>query len=223
MILQGSPLDYIFVFLGGVLISFTPCVYPLAPITVGYIGARSAGSKIKGFILSLIYVFGIAITYSVLGLIAALTGRLFGQIAVHPISHLIAGIIFIIFGMALLDVFNIFTPKVSLQNKIKLKGILSVLILGLVSGLVIGPCTAPALGAILVYIGSRQNIIYGITLMFTFAYGLGAVLILAGTFSGLLVNLPRSGPWLVRIKRVCGVILILAGGYFLIKARGLML
>ena len=223
MILQGNFLDYIFVFLGGVVMSFTPCVYPLLPVTVGYIGARSSGSKLRGFILSVIYVTGVAITYSVLGLIAALTGRLFGLIAVHPISHIIAGIVFIIFGIALLDVFNISLPEVSLQNRIKLTGFFSVFILGLVSGLVVGPCTAPALGAILIYIGSRQNIIYGMSLMFTFAYGVGTVLILAGTFSGLLVNLPKSGPWLVKIKKVCGLILILAGGYFLIKARSSML
>lgn len=223
MILQGNYLDYIFVFLGGVVMSFTPCVYPLLPVTVGYIGARSSGSKLRGFILSVIYVTGVAITYSVLGLIAALTGRLFGLIAVHPISHIIAGIVFIIFGIALLDVFNISLPEVSLQNRIKLSGFFSVFILGLVSGLVVGPCTAPALGAILIYIGSRQNIIYGMSLMFTFAYGVGTVLILAGTFSGLLVNLPKSGPWLVKIKKVCGLILILAGGYFLIKARSSML
>lgn len=223
MILQGNFLDYIFVFLGGVVMSFTPCVYPLLPVTVGYIGARSSGSKLRGFILSVIYVTGVAITYSVLGLIAALTGRLFGLIAVHPISHIIAGIVFIIFGIALLDVFNISLPEVSLQNRIKLSGFFSVFILGLVSGLVVGPCTAPALGAILIYIGSRQNIIYGMSLMFTFAYGVGTVLILAGTFSGLLVNLPKSGPWLVKIKKVCGLILILAGGYFLIKARSSML
>jgi len=223
MILHGNFLDYILVFFGGVVISFTPCVYPLLPVVIGYIGARSTGSKLRGFILSIIYVTGVAITYSVLGLIAALTGRLFGQIAVHPVSNLIAGNIFIFFGLAFLDVFKIFTPRVSLQEKVKVKGFLSVFILGLVSGLVVGPCTAPALGAVLVHIGSRQNIIYGMSLMFTFAYGAGTVLILAGTFSGLLVNLPKSGSWLTGVKKVCGVILILAGEYFLIKAGSLML
>jgi len=223
MTLQGNFLDYIFVFLGGAIISFTPCVYPLLPITVGYIGARSTGSKLRGFLLSLIYVTGIAITYSILGLIAALTGKLFGQIAAHPISHFIAGGIFIFFGLVLLDVFNLSVPRVPLQNKIKVKGFLSVFLLGLVSGLVVGPCTAPALGAILVHIGSRQNIIYGMSLMFAFAYGVGTVLILAGTFSGILINLPKSGSWLIKVKKACGIILILAGVYFLIKARSLML
>ena len=222
MILQGNFFDYIIVFFGGVLISFSPCVYPLMPITIGYIGARSIGSKTKGCILSLIYVLGIAITYSILGLIAALTGRLFGQIAAHPISHIVSGIIFIIFGISLLGVFNIPLPNASLQDKIKPKGFFSILILGLVSGLVISPCTAPILGSILLYIGTRQNIIYGMSLMFTFAYGVGAVLILAGTFSAVLINLPKSGLWLRKIKKVCGLILILAGIYFLMKIRSLM-
>jgi thiol:disulfide interchange protein DsbD len=214
--------DYIKAFLGGLLVSFTPCVYPLVPVVLGVIGAHSTESRLHGFFLSAIYVTGLAVTYSVLGLSAALSGRLFGEIATHPLSYLFTGIIFIAFGLAFLDMFHISLPISSLQVKIKPKGFLSVFFLGLVSGLVVGPCTAPALGAILVYISTRQNIIYGITLMFTFAYGLGTILILAGTFSAVLINLPKSGQWLIRIKQVCGIILILSGIYFFIKIRSVI-
>ena len=95
MNLLVSIVDYIKVFFGGVLVSFTPCAYPLVPVVLGVIGARSSGSKLKGFTLSLLYVTGLAITYSILGLIAALTGRLFGEIATHPASYLFSGFIFI--------------------------------------------------------------------------------------------------------------------------------
>ena len=89
---------------------------------------------------------------------------------------------------------------------------------GLVSGLVVGPCTAPALGAVLLYVGTRQNIIHGITLLFTFAYGVGIVLILTATVGGFLLDFSKSSVWLNRIKKLGGLILIGAGEYFLINA-----
>lgn len=211
-------LDLLTAFGAGILVSFSPCVYPLAPITLSFIGVQSSGSKLKGFILSCIYVLGIAITYSALGAIAALTGKLFGQIATHPLSYIIAANIFILFGLSFLGVFDIPAFGLYVQNKIKVNSVLSVFIFGIVSGLIVGPCTAPALGAILLYVAARQNLVYGMSLLFAFAYGVGTLLILTGTFSSLLLNLPKSGKWLIRIKIVCGLILIVAGEYFLIQA-----
>ena len=110
-----------------------------------------------------------------------------------------------------------------LQNKIERKGgYLSVFLLGLASGLVAGPCTAPALGAILVYVASRQNVVYGASLLFSFAYGMGFLLILTGTFGAFFLRLPKSGAWLTGIKKAGGFILIAAGEYFLIQAGRLM-
>lgn len=216
MSLVGNPLDFIIAFGAGVLVSFTPCVYPLIPITVGYIGAATGGSRRKGFVLSVIYALGIATTYSVLGLIASLTGKVFGQVAGNPWAYFIVANACIFFGLVLLDVFVIPFP-VFTAKKIEPKGIISVFLFGLLSGLVVGPCTAPALGAILVYVGSRQNLVYGMLLLFCFAYGMCTVLILAGTFSGVLVNLPKSGVWMSRIKKTCGFILILIGEFLLIQ------
>lgn len=218
MVLSGNSVDYLIVFSGGVLVSFSPCVFPLIPVTLGYIGAESQGSKFKSLLLSLVYVLGIAVTYSVLGLIAALTGRLFGQISVSPITQMVVGNIFILLGLSFFDIFNIPTFGFLVQNKIKIRNPWTVFLFGLVSGLVVGPCTAPALGAVLLYVGTRQNIIRGITLLFTFAYGVGTVLILTGTFGGFLLNLSKSPIWLNRIKKLGGLILIAAGEYFLINA-----
>jgi len=223
MNLQGSPLSFIGVFLGGVLVSFSPCVYPLVPITLGFIGVKAGSSRLKGLILSLVYVFGLAITYSILGLIASFTGRLFGQISSHPISFFIIGNACIIAGLSFFDVININFTGIRLQNKIKIKGdILSVFILGLASGLIAGPCTAPALGTILLYVATKQNIFYGASLLFVFAYGMGFLLILVGTFSSFFMNLSRSGIWLARLKKLSGFILLGIGEYFLIKAGRLM-
>jgi cytochrome c-type biogenesis protein len=223
MNLQGNPLSFISAFLGGVLMSFSPCVYPLVPITLGFIGVKAGSSRLKGLILSLIYVLGLAIAYSILGLIASLTGRLFGQISSHPISFFIIGNACIIAGLSFFDIINISFAGLCLQNKIKMRGdFFSAFLLGLASGLVAGPCTAPALGTILLYVATKQNIFYGASLLFIFAYGMGFLLILVGTFSAVFVNLSRSGIWLERLKKLSGFILLGIGEYFLIKAGRLM-
>jgi len=223
MNLQGNPLAFIGAFLGGVLVSFSPCVYPLVPITLGFIGVKAGSSRLRGLILSLIYVLGLAITYSILGLIASLTGRLFGQISSHPISFFIIGNACIIAGLSFFDIINISFRGVRLQNKIKMRGdFFSVFLLGLASGLVAGPCTAPALGTILLYVASKQNIFYGASLLFVFAYGMGFLLILVGTFSAVFANLSGSRIWLARLKKLSGFILLGIGEYFLIKAGSLM-
>ena len=189
----------------------------MIPITVGYIGASARGSRLKGFLLSIIYALGIATTYSTLGLIASLTGRVFGQLAGSPWVYFIVANACIFFGLVLLDVFRIPLPTFS-TRKIEPKGIISVFLFGLVSGLVVGPCTVPVLATILVYVSTKQNLLYGMLLLFCFAYGACTVLILAGTFSGFIVNLPKSGLWMNRIKKLYGLILIAVGEYFLIQA-----
>lgn len=208
-------LAYLFVFLGGISLSFTPCVYPLIPVTAGYIGIQAKGSKFKGLFLSFIYVTGIAITYSILGLFASLTGTLFGRISSHPLTFILAGIIIIIFGLSSLGVFAIYFPHLSRSLHFKKKGYFSVLLLGLTSGLIVSPCLIPALGAILVYLTTTKNILYSITLLMTFAYGMGLILILVGTFSSIMLYLPKSGKWLVCVERICAIILIGVGLYFI--------
>ena len=186
---------------------------------------RSEGfiRPLAGVYLSLVYVLGLAVTYSVLGLIAALSGKLFGQVSSHPLSFLIIGNVCILAGLSFFEVINIPFMGVRLQNKIERKGgYLSVFLLGLASGLIAGPCTAPALGAILVYVASRQNVVYGASLLFSFAYGMGFLLILTGTFGAFFLRLPKSEAWFAGIKKASGFILIAAGEYFLIQAGRLM-
>lgn len=206
---------YLRAFLSGVGLSFTPCVYPLIPIIVGYIGVTANTTKLRGFILSFSYVSGVAVTYSVLGLFASLTGKIFGQVLSHPIIYILAGIAIIIFGLSLLDVFVLSLPNLVKLPSIKKKDFLSAFFLGLVSGLMVSPCVTPMLGSILLYLATKKNILYGVTLLFTFAYGMGLVLIFAGTFSSILVRLPKSGKWSVYIKKLAALMLIGMGIYFL--------
>lgn len=223
MNLSGNIFDYVIVFWGGVLVSFSPCIYPVLPITASILaGLNAKGTKSRGFVISLVYVLGVAITYCALGVFAALTGKIFGQVQSNPILFLITGNVLILFSLALFDVIPMPGLGIDVQHKIKIRNLWMVLLLGMAAGLVIGPCMAPVLGTLLLYVGSRQNVFYGISLLFVFSYGVGASLILIGTFSSMLSSLPKSGAWLVWIKRICGIILLAIGEYFLIKAGRLM-
>ncbi|MFC1806994.1 protein-disulfide reductase DsbD family protein [Candidatus Omnitrophota bacterium] len=217
---EVSILSYLIVFLGGILASLTPCVYPLIPVTAAYIGANSSGSKRRGFVISLFYVLGLAIVYSFLGMFAALSGKLFGSISTNPWTYLIVGNIFLIFGLSMFDLFTIPMPAF-LQSKTpasRKRGIIGALIIGMSAGFVIGPCTAPALGAVLTYVASRGNVILGGSLLFTFAMGMGLLLMIVGTFAGFATTLPKSGKWMNIVKKVFGLILIICAEYFIILA-----
>jgi len=217
--MQGAPLvAYIAVFIGGIAVSFTPCVYPVIPITISYIGVASAGSKGKAFLLSLFYVLGMSFTYSILGAIAALTGSLFGQISTSPLVYFFIGNVCLVLGLSMLGVFELPLPGFLKAQKTfsKGKGIAATFLVGMASGLVVGPCTAAPLAVILSYVATRQNLIFGMTLLFVFAFGMGLLLIALGTFTGLLTSLPKAGAWLDKIKKAFGWILILLGEYFLI-------
>ncbi len=224
--LQGSVfLAILAAYLGGVLISFTPCTYPLIPVTIGFIGAQGPSSKLRGFFLSLSYVGGLALTYTILGGVAALSGRLFGQMQTTPWTYFIMANLCLIMGLSMLDVFSISLPvpqkltKLS-GNKNK-KSFLTSFLIGIVSGVVIGPCTAPALAVLLGYVAVKTNLLLGMSLLFVFALGMGTLLIIAGTFAGVVAALPQSGKWMTKIKLIFGLILIGAAEYFLYTAGAL--
>jgi thiol:disulfide interchange protein DsbD len=220
----GQVFSYLAAFISGVLLSFTPCIYPLIPITLGYIGAADT-SRRRAFVLSLSYVLGISVTYAVLGLIAALGGRFFGQILINPIFPLIVGLLCMFLGLYSMDIISIKLPKFLSSSKANINkrqpNAFFSFIIGITSGLVIGPCTAPVLGAILLIVAQRQNVFFGASLLFTFALGLGFVLLLVGTFAGLIKALPKAGNWMSVIKKIMGILLILVGVYFIIKSISL--
>jgi thiol:disulfide interchange protein DsbD len=219
--LSASPfLAYIAVFLSGVLTSFTPCVYPMIPITIAYIGGRSGESRLKGLFLSIFYVIGMAATYSALGAFAALTGKLFGAASTNPILYLVVANIFIFLGLSMLDVFTLPIPSflTSRQPGKKSGGYFGAFLVGLLAGTVAAPCTAPVLGVVLTFVAAKQNVIYGMTLLFIFSIGLGTLLIIVGTFAGLMSSMPKTGKWSVAIKKFFGWVMIGTGEFFLIQA-----
>jgi len=209
-------MDIVAVFGAGVIVSFTPCVYPVIPLVASSIaGANGGGGKLSAFVLSLAYVLGMAVVYSSFGVMAALTGQLFGHLQNTAAVFAVEAAVFFVFSLMMFDLLRwkglAFAPSGAV---VRPRNIWTVFLAGAVSGLVVGPCTAPVLSSILLYIGSKQNVLMGVFLMFVFSYGVGASLIIVGTFSGILGSLPKSGAWLLWIKRACGAVFLLAAAYF---------
>lgn len=221
--IEGSLLlAFLAAYLGGVIISFTPCTYPLIPVTVGIIGAQGSSSRHRGFSLSMLYVAGMALTYSILGGAAALSGKIFGQMQTTPWTYFIMGNLCLIMGLSMLNVFSLSLPVSQKLMKFtgggNRKGFLRIFIIGAISGFVIGPCTAPVLAVLLGYVALKTNVLTGMALLFVFAFGMGTLLVIVGTFAGAVATLPKSGVWMKKIKFIFGLILIGAAEYFLYAA-----
>jgi len=212
-------------FLGGLLASLSPCVYPLLPVVASYVSSRSLGeqTKIRAFSLSLVYVMGLALVYSSLGMAAALTGQLFGEISTNPWVFFVVANLIILFALNLMNVIPF--PNLSFSkssNGKEKKGYLGALLLGIASGFVASPCTAPVLGVILTYVATTQNVALGGVMLFFFSLGIGVLLVVAGTFAGLLTTLPKPGEWMNKVKLILGLAMLGLGEYFLIKTGYLM-
>lgn len=213
-------LSYAAAYLAGVLVSFTPCVYPVIPVTAAVIGAQGGVSVGRGLILSLSFVLGLAVTYTAIGMFAALTGKLFGTIQASPLTQGALGILFVLMGLAMLEVFHLslerFMPRARAATG--RKGIFGSFMIGLTSGFLLGPCTAPVLAVILGVVAAKQSVFFGGSLLFVFSFGVGTLLVLVGAFTGLLAGLPKSGAWMAAVKKVSGVVMLAAGAYFLYSA-----
>ena len=212
---------------GGVLASLSPCVYPLLPVVATFVGSRSIGdrTRTKAFFMSLAYVLGLAVVYTALGMAAALTGTLFGGIASNPWARIAVANIFIILGLNILEVIPLpfFSGTKSSGSSRDRQGFFGAFTLGAASGIVASPCTAPVLGVLLTYVATTQNAVWGGVLLFAFSLGLGLLLMVVGTFSGVVTALPRPGNWMNLLKKLLGLIMIALGEYYLILAGQVML
>ena len=207
---RGSIAAFLLVFLGGLLTSFTPCVYPMIPITVAVIGAQASGKRLSGFILSLFYVLGVASTFSILGVTAAKTGSLFGAAMNHPAVLVLIAAIFFLMGLSMLGAFVMQMPP-ALASKLRGKkrpGFLGAFLTGILAGLIVSPCISPLLVVILTWVAKKGSLFLGFSLLFCFALGLGVLFVLIGTFSGALRSLPKTGIWMELIERGFGVLLV---------------
>ncbi len=219
--LGGSPLAAIgAAFAGGMMASLSPCVYPMIPIVSAYVSSRSAGEKtrLKSLQLSLGYVVGMAAVYSLLGMIAALSGSFFGQISTSPWALLIVANILLLLALNILEVVPFPAWSWGRSMEPAAGGVIGAFLVGAASGLVASPCTSPVLFGLLTYVATTDSVVYGGSLLFAFSMGMGILLILVGTFSGLAATLPKPGRWMVRVKKALGLLMLGLAEYYLIKA-----
>ena len=226
-IASSHPLVAIFLaFLGGVLASFTPCSYPMIPITVAFIGGKTEGRRWRGFVLAIFYVFGLATVYALLGAFAALSGQLFGAMTTNRWTYLLVSNICLFFGLVMIGAIPL--PPPEFLNRLRVRDlpgheVLNSILLGGASALVVSTCTTPILGVLLAVVATQGKLLWGVGMLFAFAYGMGSLVIVVGTFTGLLTSLPRSGLWMMRIQKFFGLLMILAAEYFFIKTGELWL
>lgn len=220
--LTTSPLLALALLFGaGVLTSLTPCIYPMIPITVGLLGGAGAvgRSRRRTALLTASYVTGLALVYAVLGLIAGLTGTLFGTISANPWAFFVIGNLLLLAGLAMLDLFPVAAPQRILAWAGRLGGdsAPAALLLGATSGLVAAPCGAPAFAAVLTWVATTQSAVWGFLYLFVFSLGMTALLVIVGLTSGSLASLPRAGVWMVWIKRGGAVIMLVMAEYYFVK------
>ncbi len=235
----GALLAIALSFLGGILSSLTPCIYPMIPITVGVVGGirgkhetTKSGTFNKNVLLrGFAYVSGMAIIYAFLGVLAGITGQVFGAFTNTSTWYLILGSIMTLAALMMLDVLP-FDPQALLERFKRMMGIkhspkintekeatlLGAFLLGASSGFIAAPCTTPVLTAILGFIAQTQSVVFGLVLMLSFSFGLGLILIMIAAFAGSIQRLPKAGAWMNRIKIFSGILILVFAEYLLYKA-----
>jgi cytochrome c-type biogenesis protein len=213
-------------FAAGLATSLTPCVYPMIPITAGILGGAGASGISRGrtAVLTAAYVGGLALVYALLGLLAGLTGSLFGTVASSPWALFLTGNLLLVLGLALLDVFTVNVPqRVALwAGRLGAGSPAGAFTMGAASGLVAAPCGAPAFAAVLTFVASTGSAVLGFVYLFVFSLGLTALLVGVGLSSGFLAALPAAGRWTAWVKRVGGILLLLMAEYYFIRMGGVL-
>ena len=227
--LSASPTTAIPVlFLAGVLTSLTPCIYPMIPITAAIVGGGEATavggaprSRLRPLLLSLVYVLGLALVYATLGLLAGLTGTMFGTVSSNPWLYFVMANVLILAALAMLDVIPVRMPSALLQRAAtagtggRFGG---AFVMGALSGLVAAPCSAPVMAAVLTWVTATKSALLGFLYLFAFSLGMCALLVVVGVSTGAVSRLPRAGVWMLRVKKVFGLLMLGVAEYYLIKA-----
>jgi thiol:disulfide interchange protein DsbD len=208
------------IFVGGIALNLTPCVYPMIPITVSYFGGRATSDAAHGksrlVVHGLCYLLGLAFTNSILGVIAALTGSLMGAVLQHPAVLIAVAAVLIIFATSLFGLWELRLPSGLTQAAAKsYTGYFGSLFMGLTLGVVAAPCIGPFVLGLLTWVASMGSPWLGFIVFFTLSIGLGLPLFILALFSGQLQRLPRSGGWMLWVRKLMGWVLVGMAAYFL--------
>jgi len=202
----------LWLYLGGVLLAFTPCVYPMIPVTVGYFSNQSeARSRKRVMLLAACYVLGIALTYSLLGALAATTGGVFGAAMQKPPVQIGVALVLVALALSMFGLYELRAPGFIQSRASGRSGALGALVMGLVFGLVAAPCVGPVVLSLMAYVASTGSAVVGFSLFFALALGIGTPLFALAVFSA---KLPAPGVWMVVVKKLAGFLLIGAAAYF---------
>lgn len=227
--LSGNPLAALPLLFGaGVLTSLTPCVYPMIPITAAIVGGQSAAeeagtviaSKWRPLGLSLTYVMGLATVYAGLGLLAGLTGTMFGTVSANPWAYFTMANLLLLAALSMLDVLPVRVPSAILQRAANAGTggrIAGAFVMGAASGLVAAPCSAPVMAAVLTWVSTTGSAALGFAYLFTFSLGMCTLLVIVGMSSGALSRLPRAGMWMVWVKKGFAFLMLGMAEYYLVK------
>ena len=214
---HGLLIGLLLVFLGGLALNLTPCVYPLIPITVGYFGGQAEGNTKRLFMMGLLFVIGMAITYSVIGVITALSGSVFGSLLQNTYVILFIVLIFVVLSLSMFGVYEFKLPNALVAKAGGAKGgMYGAFFMGLTMGIVAAPCIGPFVLGLVTYVAAKGDPYFGFLMFFVLAIGLGLPYLFLAIFSGKIKKLPRAGEWMEAIKHVFGFILIGMALYFLL-------
>lgn len=211
-------------FAAGVLTSLTPCIYPMIPITAAIVGGTGTGAAVprwRTVALTFAYVIGLALVYSLLGLLAGLSGTLFGSVSANPWLLFGMANLLLIAALAMLDVIPVQLPAsltargASIGEGGRVGG---AFLMGAASGLVAAPCSAPVMAAVLTWVSRTKSAALGFTYLFVFSLGMCTLLVVVGLSSGAVSRLPRAGAWMLWVKRFFALAMVGAAEYYLIKA-----
>lgn len=211
----GLAVSLLLVFAGGLGLNLTPCVYPIIPITISYFGAQSEGRTFSLFILGLVYVLGMAMTYSAIGIISAFSGAFFGGLLQQPaVIAAIAGI-FIFLALGMFGCYNFKLPDRWVARASGSRtGLFGALLMGLTMGIIAAPCIGPFVLGLMAYVAAVGDPFYGFLLFFFLSLGLGFPYLFLAVFAGKIRQLPRSGVWMEGVRHIFGLILLAMAVYF---------
>jgi thiol:disulfide interchange protein DsbD len=213
---SGFFYTFLFIFLGGLALNLTPCVYPLIPITISYFGGQSEGDKKALVLRAVVYVLGMAVTYSVLGVLASLTGSLLGSALQNPLVLIFVALVLIGLALSMFGLYEIRVPQaLAMLGSKNRAGYIGTLFMGLTVGLIAAPCIGPFVLGLLTYVSELGDPILGFWMFFVLAIGLGTPFLILGIFSGAATHLPRSGAWMIWVRNIFGFVLIGMAIYFL--------
>jgi thiol:disulfide interchange protein DsbD len=213
---RGLWFGFVLVFLGGLALNLTPCVYPMIPITVSYFGGQSRGRARHTASLALLYLLGMATMYSALGLVAAFTGSLFGSALQNPIVLIVIALVMIGLAMSMFGFYEIRIPmRLAGMAGTAKQGRMGSFLMGLTVGIVAAPCIGPFVLGLLTFVGESGSLFLGFSLFFVLALGLGLPFVVLAMASGNISRLPKSGEWMEWVRRLFGLVLLAMAVYFL--------